>query len=247
MAHQPPFIDALLAPAAPRPEGLLDGSGRAAGRRFDVYRNNVAVSLSDAVKTGFPVITRILGEQTMTALAGAFLRSHPPQSPLMMHYGAQMPAFLDAAPQVAHLGYLPDIARLELALRRSYHARDVQTVTAEELAALGDDGVNSTKFTLAPSCEVICSDWPIYDIWRFNMDPDAPKPVMQPQDIVITRAEFDPEPNLLPDHGAAFLTTLRAGATLPEALDTVPEGFDATQTLTVLLTGSALVYPQKKD
>lgn len=234
-----------MSPTAPRPAGLSDGQGRAAGRRFDVYRNNVASALGDALKTGFPVLTKILGEASMTSLAGAYLRAHPPISPLIMHYGAEMPAFLEAAPQVAHLGYLPDIARLELALRRSYHAADADTISAEMLAPLGED-LEKTEFALAPSCILIRSEWPILDIWRFNRVADAPKPVMRPQDVLITRADYDPEPQLLPDHSAPVVATLGEGATLSRAISAAPDGFDATQLLTLLLTGSALVYSHRK-
>ena len=58
---QTEFRSAILDPDVARPAGLVDGQGRAAGRRFDVYRNNVAVSLSEALETAFPVIAKLVG------------------------------------------------------------------------------------------------------------------------------------------------------------------------------------------
>src|SRR6056297_4262947 len=94
IVDQSTFRAALLDAEATRPDGLTDGAGAPAGRRFDVYRNNVAVSLADALEAAFPVIAKLVGTRNFRLLAGAFLRSHPPQSPLMMFYGAEMPTFL---------------------------------------------------------------------------------------------------------------------------------------------------------
>jgi hypothetical protein len=121
---QQEFRTALLDPEHPVPSGLTDPQGRPAGRRFNVYRNNVSVSLTEALRQAFPVVQKLVGEEFFTAMAQEHLRAHPPASPLMMFYGEAMPAFLSAFPPVAHLPYLADVARLELALRASYHAPD---------------------------------------------------------------------------------------------------------------------------
>ncbi len=45
---------AILDPAKPAPPGLTDGAGRTTQRRFGVYRNNVAMSLIEALAGGVP-------------------------------------------------------------------------------------------------------------------------------------------------------------------------------------------------
>jgi len=72
------FVQALLDPIHPTPEGLTDGGTHSAGQRFDVYRNNIVASLTEAMRIGFPVVTKLIGAQNMAVLAGAFLRAHPP-------------------------------------------------------------------------------------------------------------------------------------------------------------------------
>ena len=240
---QDQFRAALLDPAQPVPEGLTDGTGAPAGRRYAVYRNNVAVSLTEALIEGFPVITKLLGEVNMKGLAGLYLRRHPPTSPILMLYGDSFPDFIATVPQVAHLGYLADAARLDLALRHSYHAADADPVDPAALATLPPEALVAARLTLAPALRLIRSPWPIHAIWRFNTEEGAPEPDPGAQDVVILRPGFYPEPHLLPPGGAACIAALMAGATLGEAHDAglaeTPE-FDLAQVLSLLLAGGAI-------
>lgn len=240
---QSEFRAALLDPATPVPEGLLDDQARPAGRRFSVYRNNVAVSLTEAMHQAFPVITKLLGPQNMDGLAGIYLRQHPPTSPLMMFYGESFPEFLAGTEQLAHLGYLPDVARLELALRRSYHAADSQPIAPDALAALSPEDLMRARLGFAPAMRLIRSDWPIHAIWRFNTEDGAPKPQPGAQDVLITRPEFDPSPHLLPPGGFDWITAMQAGRTIGQAFAATTArtpAFDLAATLALLLQGSAI-------
>jgi hypothetical protein len=235
---------ALLDPARPVPEGMTDGAGRPAGRRFDVYRNNVVVSLTEALATGYPVIARLLGPQNMAGLARLYLRAHPPTSRLMADHGADFPAFLAGMPQLAHLGYLPDVARLELALRQSYHSADAAPMAAERLAALDPERLLACRVGLAPALRLVRADWPIFDIWRFNTEDGSPKPRHQAQDVLVLRPEFDPEPHLLAPGGAEFVAALQAGRALGAAGDAglaADPAFDLAAPLALLIQGGAVI------
>ena len=239
---QTAFRAALLDASVPVPEGLWDAQARPAGRRFSVYRNNVAVSLTEAMHQAFPVIAKLLGKQNMDGLAGMFLRQHPPSSPLMMFYGEEFPTFLAATKQLAHLGYLPDVARLELALRRSYHAADSTAASADDLA-LAPDRLLQARLCLAPSMQIVRSAWPVHAIWRFNTEPDAPKPEPGAQDVLITRPDYDPLPQLLPPGGADWISGLMSGLAIGPAFEATlaaTPDFDLGTTLALLLQGGAI-------
>lgn len=235
---QAQFRAALLDPAAAAPQGLRDPAQRPAGRRFAVYRNNVAVSLAEALEATFPVLRKIVGEEFFRALAGTFLRVHPPRSPLLMLYGGEMPAFLAAFPPVAHLGYLPDVARLELAQRAAYHACDAAPIDAGAMRSGAD--LMSARVGLAPALAVIRSRWPLHGIWRANTDEAAPKPGRGAENVLVTRPSFDPQVSLLPRGGAEFIASLALGESLAAAALASGEGFDPGPTLALLLRGNAL-------
>jgi hypothetical protein len=241
---QTDFHAALLSPDVGPPPGLTDAKGRPAGNRFDVYRNNVASSLTEVLEKGFPVLQKLLGEAYFKALALAFLRKNPPKTRIMMLYGAEMPGFLKAFPPLAHLPYLADIARLEQGLRESYHAADAAPLATEVLSALSLEALMAARFSIAPAVQVIASDYPVWSIWQANTRADAPRPVMQPEAAVILRPGFDPEPHLLPPGGAGFITALMEGQPLGDACNTAPDDFDLTACLGLLIGGGALISHQ---
>lgn len=243
IVSQTDFRSALLNPDADRPAGVVDPKGRPATKRFDVYRNNVAVSLTEALETAFPVVRRLVGEQNFRTLAGVFLRQHPPGSPLMMFYGAEMPAFLGQFPPTQSIGYLPDVARLELAIRESYHAANADPVDPQALQSLSPDVLMQSSVGLAPSLRLVRSDWPVFSIWQFNMTEGAPKPVMVAQDVLVLRPEMDPAPHLLTPGTGTFIAGLLAGKTLGQSLDdatTAAADFDLSAALTLLIGAGAI-------
>ncbi len=236
------FRKALLDSQKDRPVGLSDSNGHPAGSRFDVYRNNVAVALSEALATGFPVIAKLIGEENFGAVAGVFLRQSPPSSPVMMHYGAGFPDFLRSFEPLKHLGYLGDVADLELALRRSYHAADATPIAPDALATVPPEALGEVSIGVAPSVIPLQSNWPIHAIWAFNMQ-NGPKPEAISQDAIILRPDFDPEPHLLPAGGFTCLASLMSGEPLGVAAAKATESdkdFDLGATLTLLLSGNAL-------
>ncbi|MEM6587140.1 MAG: DNA-binding domain-containing protein [Pseudomonadota bacterium] len=238
------FTDAIFDPHAARPEGMVDGQGRPAGRRFDVYRNNVILSLIEALEAAFPVIVKLLGPKNFKILAGDFARAHPPSSPLMMFYGAEMPEFLEGYAPVEGIKYLPDMARLEIAIRESYHADDAVPVDPGALGKLSPEALMQARLSLVPSLRLVRSAWPIHAIWRFNREEDAPKPVAEAQDVVVLRPGFDPVPHLLPPGAGVFLARLSRGVSLGTAMAEAAadvEGFDLTQALTLLIGNAAIL------
>src|SRR6476620_4255655 len=88
------FAEALSDPSAATPpmtRGRMDAPD---ARRFDVYRNNVAVGLIGGPEARYPVSRRIAGEEHFRAMARALVRARKPRSPVMIAYGAEFPEFL---------------------------------------------------------------------------------------------------------------------------------------------------------
>ena len=213
------FAEALLDPARSPPPGLVRPDGRPAGRRFDIYRNNVVVALVEALGEAFPVVRALVGEEFFEAMAGVYVRAHPPSSPRMMFYGEGLAAFLEGFPPAAGLPYLPDVARLEYARRLAYHAADEPAADPSVLGGLDAAALMEARLSLQAACHVLRSAHPVHAIWRFNATDDKSPVRPAAEDVLVSRPEESVLVQLLPPGGAAFLLALQAGEPLGHAAE----------------------------
>lgn len=87
------FAEALFAPDLPSPEGLTGREETRPQRRFSVYRNNVTVSLVDALASIFPTVQNLVGEDFFRAMARLYVAAHPPTSPCSSPTARAFPRF----------------------------------------------------------------------------------------------------------------------------------------------------------
>ncbi|MEM9999359.1 MAG: DNA-binding domain-containing protein [Pseudomonadota bacterium] len=188
-----PFTGGLLNPAAPTPEGVVGPEGKGARTRYNVYRNNVTVSLINAMADIFPATQRIVGEEFFRALAREYVRVHPPTSPLLFLYGEHFPDFLSSFEHVRHLPYLADVARLERAWLTAYHAADVEPLDPGQLANFPPDQIGALTFTAKPGTAIIASSYPVFTIYAMNRDLMTVGPVdlAMAENVLVTRPDAD--------------------------------------------------------
>lgn len=237
---QSSFAAALLNPDLPIPEGVVDPEGRPAPKRFNVYRNNVTQGLGKALEAGFPAVMALVGVDFFRALALEFLRASPPKGRIMMLYGDDFADFIAGFAPAKTLGYLADVARLEQAIRESYHSADAVAVAPDMLAGLPEARLLAARLVFAPSLRLVRSRWPIASIRAAALQAAA-APQMRAEDVVITRPDFDPHPHILAAGAGDFMAALMEGARLIEALQLVPQDFDLTAVLSLLIGSKSIV------
>jgi hypothetical protein len=234
---QSDFILAALNPDQPSPTGLVGPDGEPCPKRFSVYRNNIMVSLKEALSSGFPAVSALVGPDFFAAMSGIYIRENPPISPILAFFGETFAEFIKSFPPAEAIPYLADVAQFEYALRRSYHAADAAAVSPE---LLQDPRLFTARVTLAPAVQTLTSQYPVTQIHAAAMG--GPAPTGSATDILITRPDLDPIATAFPAGTAAIIDALQARNTLADAIELAPASLDLTILITALISGSAITH-----
>jgi len=215
------FAAALLDAEHPIPRGITAHNAAIPVRRFAVHRNNMVAGLVKALKSRFPVVEKIVGKEFFAAMARVFVAERPPRSPVLASYGDEFATFIAAFEPARELAYLADVARLEAARTRAYHAADATPVDAGRFAALDAHAVGGIRIEMHPSAQIIRSRYPLATIWAMNSGERELVPIenWRGEDALVVRPYLDVEVRTLPPGGAAFLLALAGGRPLDEAAE----------------------------
>lgn len=247
MTIQASFAQALLDPERDCPSGLKTWNGSDPAMRFAVYRNNVAVSLIDALADSFPVTQALVGEEFFRAMARVYIPAHPPRVRVLTWAGAAFPDFIESFPPAATLPYLADVARLEMLRIRAYHAADTPALDVQDLSlALADpDALLTLRLTLHPSVHVLRSRYAVFSLWAAHqgevcistVDPTVAEAAL------IFRRNLDVEVMHLTAAESFFVHQLQIGGCLASIADEAvhhDHEFDLTTVMATLIRGQLI-------
>lgn len=235
------FGDAAIAP-------WIVPAGLAPFRRMQIYRHIVENILADALATSFPAVRALVGAAFFSRAADRYLRDDPPTAGNLQQYGAGFPDFLARMEETEAMPYLADVARLEWARQLSWLADEARPLSQREAAErLRLLDTTPLRLRLHPSVQLVCSDYPVFDIWRYCDDPqgEPPRADAGGQSLLLWReaAQIVMQPITAGD--GAFLRRALAGASLQQAWEqTRAAGFsdyDLSALLPLLLSRRLVV------
>ncbi len=238
---QQSFARALDDPAKPVPDGIIAG-----GARFNVYRNNVAVGLGDALANTFPVVRTLVGADFFAGMAQVYAKNCRPASPVLSEYGQSFGDFIDTFGPAEGVPYLGDVARLERAWLDAYHGADCAPLAIAALSDIAQSELDDLLVTLHPSARMLTFAGPAVSIWQAHQDQSHPDLSMirdTAEHALIVRPEMDVHVLALSKAGYLFTQQLAEGKSLGAVCDALAdsEGFDPAQHLAALFNAGAII------
>jgi hypothetical protein len=98
---------------------VIAADGLSPDQRGGIYRNHFHITLNGALALTFPVTARLVGEGFFRTLTHAFAAAHPPATPCMAEYGANLPGFIAGFEAAKSVPCLSDVAMMEWLLNEA--------------------------------------------------------------------------------------------------------------------------------
>jgi hypothetical protein len=242
-ASQENLAVVLFAPLARVPAAIADLDLRA---RADFHEAGIGAFLVRALAARYPVLRRLIGDDSFLDVARRFVANEPLRLPLVQHFGETFPQYLRSLGKAASFEYVADIAELEAARARAYYSVDTRPLDVRAFSLLSTACFNEYGLILHPSVALVASRFPIVTIWRANQT-DAGGGILdqwRPEAALIARPFLDVDVLLLPAGGYAFMNALLSGWTIGAAAASArnddPE-FELDASLTILAEANIVV------
>jgi hypothetical protein len=210
--------------------------------RVSIYRNNAREIFRKALAASYPTVAALVGHDCFRTLARDYVLSHESRSGNLIDFGEAFPELLTSLYGGGEFAYLPDVARLDWAMERAYHAADAAPTDLALLAAVPAERRDELRFVLHPALQLVASRYPIYSIWRMHqpsVESDVVRLDAGAEHVLVARYHDEVVLRLLNASDLEFITSLRNGNALAEAAASA--AIDPTAALTLLAQLEQLV------
>ena len=148
----------------------IRSNGLTSQQRLQIYRNNVISGQVGALKTTYPVIARLVGDEFFGYLARQYLKDNRSQTGNLNDLGHNFDSFLTTFPGTDELVYLPDVAKLEWAIHRILLATVRSPMGLDPLSKISDTRYGELGFVIQPASCLVSSVYPVLQIWQVNQE-----------------------------------------------------------------------------
>jgi len=235
---QSTVMGCLLGGAPDAASDLVDSRGVPAADRLRIYQRNVAENYIQSLRSSFPVIESLVGEDYFKDAARQLQRAHPSQSGDLAQVGAAFPEFLLQRHNTDQFRYLADVARLEWLCQMALTAAEHAPLDLARLATVAPANYHKLHFVLHPAVHLFDSPYPCLAIWQSHADGSIHNERIDLDSggvrLAITRSSRSLVFHPLSDAEYVFLDVLQASVSLADAVDAAIRAdpvFDAAEAM----------------
>ena len=191
--------------------------------RIEIYGEAYKARLLEALKTNFPALHRVLGDDAFRELAHRFIDESPSEYRSIRWFGRELEKIVQDDEGLLPHPALFDLLRMDWALGIAFDAADVVPVTESDLQHVTPQDWAALGFAFHPSLTLLKLDWAVEPIWRVvikdkNEDEssETPEPVAHSHYLLIWRQALEAKWRIVDEHEALALNMLGTGKNFGE-------------------------------
>jgi hypothetical protein len=139
-------------------------------QHFVIYQNSIRGIHQKALQEIYPVCNKLVGDDFFIAMINEYIMQTDFIFSDLEEYGSTLPEFISEFTPAKALPYLSDVAQLEWAWHRVFHAEENKTLDLNKLSACYAAHGESILFLLQPESHLLSSNFPIHRIWEMNQN-----------------------------------------------------------------------------
>jgi hypothetical protein len=195
--------------------------------RLRAYTGGYPARIGESLRESFPALAHVLGAGGFDALVRRYLPHAPAGIYNLNDVGGGLAAFLCTDVAGRELPFAPDLARLEWAVQRAFHAREKELLDPASTAGWTLEDWSAAVLELQPSVAVVRSSWPIRDVWAARDTPVEEIDIEtegRADRVLVHRAGYRVACESIDDDEANAIEALCRGVTLGEVAEDLAEG-----------------------
>lgn len=240
-------VDALLDASPDDLAGLIRSDGMSPEARLAIHRNTLRSNFLGALRSAYPAVHRLVGEDYFRDVVAAYQRHHPSRSGDLNQAGESFADHLSRVHPDDEFRYLAEVARLEWLIQEALLAADHGPLDLQALGEVVPAAYDTLGFALHPTLRLFQSEFPALRIWEANVD-EAEPPLMSLDEggerVAILRLEGHLRLHRLTRGEYEFLACLSGGACFSASVhraSAADPDFDATLVLQRFVAAHAIV------
>jgi hypothetical protein len=195
--------------------------------RLEIYSRAYTARLLECLRSQFPMLAKVLGEELFDEFSFGYLQRHPSQSYTLGRLGEHFVRYLEETRPGDLTGawpdFLIDLARLEWEFDQVFDGPGVEgqsLLSAEQLQSIPFDRWPAARLVPVPCLRLLSLRYPVHEYYRaLRRDEGTTPPLRAETRLAITRQDYVVRYFPLTEKQFPMLEALVRGATIGEALE----------------------------
>ncbi len=179
---------------------------------LNIYQNAYQLRLVDSLKTDYPILLKVLGEDDFFEMALNYIDEYPSESYSMRHFGRYLARFLAQFTPYNERRYLAEMAQFEWLLVEVFDQSDTDIATVDDMTQFKPEQWSEITVELNPWLHLMTFNWNLIDLYQV-VTANKPMPKMTklptPVQCIIWRKQLSPHFRPIDDREWLLLNTLK--------------------------------------